>query len=739
MRYLLSLTFIFIYANPLFAQSLNWSEDIASIIFNKCTSCHHQGGVAPFALTSYQEVTARASIISHVINHGEMPPWPPDDNFSQFTHNRDLTQQEVDDITIWINTGTALGDTALAPCPPTFGEGTFLGTPDLKLTIPYYKSKATAFSDDYVCFALPTNLATDRYVEAVEVVPGNPEIVHHVIMYVDPNGTYPTDTVGGDCMGPSSTGVLGAYAPGSLPTIYPNGGGTSTLGVKVPAGSNIILAMHYPEGSAGELDSTSIHLFFYPQGTSSVREVSVAPVAFDLSFCIPPNQTYTLTDNNTIPFDLSVLSVFPHMHLLGSSIISYAITPQNDTIKLINIPHWDFEWQDFYYFKNLIKIPAGSTVFSKATYDNTTNNPHNPNFPPQTVCGGLNTTDEMFIVSLQVTPYISGDENISIEDLLSPPEPTISANGPTTLCSGDTVTLTANSGYSSYQWCPTGETTQSIEVTMPGAYYVEVTDAKGVSGNSNTIIAEECVSVTMQIKAFLGGPYNSGAGLMNDNLRTGGLIPLTEPYGSVFTHVNPGGGETIDTAILLATGDNAIVDWLFVELRDEDDSSTVLATRSALIQRDGDIVDIDGVSALSFEGLAHDNYFVVLRHRSHLGIMTANAYSLDTAIATIDFSSGGLTYGTDAQQGVNGKFVMWSGDVILDGIVKYSGLNNDRDQILLRIGGVVPTNVESGYYVEDVNCDGIVRYSGMDNDRDIILLNIGGAVPTNTVQEQLPD
>lgn len=256
------------------------------------------------------------------------------------------------------------------------------------------------------------------------------------------------------------------------------------------------------------------------------------------------------------------------------------------------------------------------------------------------------------------------------------------------------------------------------------------------TATDNFCITSSAPEVLLAASAFMQGPYDAGTGLMDDDLRVGNWVPLTEPYtGLGFTHVL-GGGESTTTAVLSVTGSNAIVDWVLLELRSGTNSATVIATRSALIQRDGDIVDVNGTSAVSFP-VAAGNYYVALRHRNHLGCMAATLLALSSTATTMDFRTVS-TFGAEAQLDIAGTKIMWTGNVMLDDAVRYTGTNNDRDPILTVIGGVVPTNTITGYLLEDVNMDGNARYTGTNNDRDLILENIGGTVPTNIRTEQLP-
>lgn len=244
-------------------------------------------------------------------------------------------------------------------------------------------------------------------------------------------------------------------------------------------------------------------------------------------------------------------------------------------------------------------------------------------------------------------------------------------------------------------------------------------------------------SILVAPKLFLEGPYGSGP-IMSDALRTAALIPGTEPYTALgFTHVG-GGGETINANVLNTTGNNAIVDWVFLQLRNATAGYPVIATRCALVQRDGDVVDMDGLSAVAFTAPA-GSYHVAVLHRNHLGAMTATTRALSATATVVDFTaSGTTTFGTEARKTVGSVQVLWAGNCNTDNMLAYTGNPNDRDPILVRIGGSVPTSTVSGYYPEDVNLDGIVSYTGTLNDRDPILVNIGGSVPTSTRAQQLP-
>lgn len=411
--------------NASLAQTPTWCEDVAPIVYKKCTSCHNPTGIGPMSFMSYSAAFPYASWMSAEVAARRMPPWPPDTSYRRYVHDykRILTQAELNTIVNWANNGAPEGDTTKAPTPPVYTSKLTLGTPDLKLQIPTYKSKAVA-DDDYVCFSIPSGLLNRRTVKAVEILPGNPAIVHHCLIFIDTMGTYATDT-SGKCGGPTTNAVLlGSYEPGGSPTIFPDDGNTNRFGVNVPPGSNIVLAMHYPHGSAGQYDSTTVNLHFYPQSATGIRQVLAGPIIQNWSFCIDADSVQTITakypsGTAKIPVDISALAVFPHMHLLGKYIDCYTVDQNSDTVPLIRINNWNFDWQDSYFFQKIVKIPFNSKVYSSATYDNTSANPFNPNSPPQKVCAGLNTTDEMFLVFIHYTLYKKGDEYINQDSLRS--------------------------------------------------------------------------------------------------------------------------------------------------------------------------------------------------------------------------------------------------------------------------------------------------------------------------------
>ena len=269
-------------------------------------------------------------------------------------------------------------------------------------------------------------------------------------------------------------------------------------------------------------------------------------------------------------------------------------------------------------------------------------------------------------------------------------------------------------------------------------FYGVVTGAKVAS------IAESVTTyswVKLAARVFLQGPYDSGTGLMSDALRSASLLPTTQPYTSLgysYTGTTVSDGTVAPGIFTTVSGNNAIVDYVIVELRNPLTPSTVLASCPALLQRDGDVVALDGRSVLTV-AIAPGTYHVALRHRNHLGVMTGTAIALGNNTTSVDLSSTGTgVYGSNATATSGTARLLWSGDVTYNKSLAYTGSGNDRDPILVTVGSTTPNNTVAGYSASDVNLDGSVKYTGSGNDRDPILVNVGSTAPNNIQNEQLP-
>jgi hypothetical protein len=393
-------------------------EHIAPIIFKNCVSCHRNGEIGPFSLTNYQEVKSHATMIKFVTSTRYMPPWTPIHGYGSFAQERGLSNEQIILINQWVDNNMPFGDSTKIPALPEFPTGSQLGTPDVVLTMSQKYTIKGNFKDTYRNFVVPTELLEDKDIAAIEFRPGNPKIVHHVNMYLDTSGTaraldaldpeYGYHGYGGIGFTPAAN--LIGWIPGISPHFFP-----ASLGIHFRKKSDIVLQFHYAPSATEQSDQSTINIFY--KKDTPVRPLSqftIEPrnLPTGQSFVIPPQKKKSFMGTITITEDISLMAIAPHMHLLGLSAKAFAITPTNDTIPLIAIDNWNFNWQGVYFFKNLVKLPKQSVVYYESLYDNTSDNPENPSFPPKPAVWGELTSDEMFMCYFFYVPYKTGDESI---------------------------------------------------------------------------------------------------------------------------------------------------------------------------------------------------------------------------------------------------------------------------------------------------------------------------------------
>ena len=422
---------------------VTYSEHIAKIIFTNCTPCHRPGSAGTFNLLTYEDAATKARNIELVTRSRFMPPYPADPSYNHFRDEKVLSDEEVSLISEWVHNGAPQGDLTKAPSAPLFAEESSFGKPDLVLHMKNAFFIEGNNKDHFMMMKIPFELPCDTFIRAIEIVAGNKKLVHHInahLIQYEPNakknlengkmfvnteqlnkaeayrelglanddGTYPLLT-------PSVTN----YLPGVETSFYPSGIGGYSVKQK---GILLLDNIHYGPSPIDTTDSTTFNIFFGPKaplrptaefilGTSGISKIEPPLV-------IQPGTIQKFRTHYTLPEDLSILTVNPHMHLLGKSFLAYALSPKGDTIHLINIPKWDFRWQYFYTFKNILKLEKRTTIFVEGVFDNTVNNPLNPFNPPQVVSereGSMRTTDEMFQFIVTFMPYKSGDESISLQ------------------------------------------------------------------------------------------------------------------------------------------------------------------------------------------------------------------------------------------------------------------------------------------------------------------------------------
>lgn len=406
------------------AQSVNWASDIAPILYENCVKCHRDGGIGHFSLVGYNNAFLFKNSIRYVTETRQMPPWKADPSYRHFAGETVLTDSEIQTIQTWVDTGALPGDLTEAPSDPVLPTGSQIGMPDLVLHTPPHTM--TALEDEYRCFVIPAGLAQTAFLRGLEVIPGNHEAVHHVLVYEDVSGqaksldaqTPEAGYVSFGGIGVQGARLVGAWVPGSRPSLLP-----PFMGIKLNAGADLVLQVHFPASALGMSEVSTVNLFFTP-GNQGIREVSMAPLLNHITslengpLFIPANTVKTFNAKFTSPQNGSLIAVAPHMHLIGQSIESYGLTPAGDTIPFIRIPDWDFHWQGSYTFQKVLKIPQGTKLYAHATYDNTLDNPDNPSNPPKNISLGEATTDEMMLVYFLYMAYQNGDENIVLDSTL---------------------------------------------------------------------------------------------------------------------------------------------------------------------------------------------------------------------------------------------------------------------------------------------------------------------------------
>jgi len=391
-----------------------YAHDVAPILQNHCIECHRPGQVAPFSLTTYKDAAAWAPDIVRYTQNGTMPPWKPAPGYGAFVgeHHYVLTAAEKEVLVKWAKAGAPAGDLSKTPPMPHYPSGWELGKPDLVFHSDQPYHVAADGDDVYRNFIIDPHFTHDAWVRAVEVHPDARAVVHHVIIYVDglhlspavsekyhkehPNDHEPGYTsFGGPGFVP--TGFLGGWAPGNAPQFAPPG-----VAMCIPKGALLVLQVHYHKNGVPQTDQTSFGLYLAKE---PVHKNAIVSMVANFGFRIPPGAPhYEVDAQTTVPVDCHVMSIMPHMHLLGKEMKLWATLPNGKEVPLIWIKNWDFNWQRTYWYRQPVALPKGTVVHLVAYYDNSSDNPFNPNRDhPKAVGWGEQTTDEMCIAFLFVT------------------------------------------------------------------------------------------------------------------------------------------------------------------------------------------------------------------------------------------------------------------------------------------------------------------------------------------------
>lgn len=393
-------------------------QDVQPILQKNCIGCHHTGGPGPFSLETYEDVERRSAFVQTVTESRYMPPWFADPTFSHFRNEKILTEAEIQTIGAWVKAGSKKGKApklVKMSAPVTFPK------PDLVLPMLTPFQIPPNGTEQFRIFIIPTNTTEERYAQGIDFRPGNLRQAHHARLMLDTTQQLRPDD--GIMAGDPNTALnrlnvklvdyfWHGWVPGNFATFYPPG-----FGKRLPAGSDIVLNMHYSPTSKPETDQSQVLIYWAKEKPRRLVKTLTLDESWisNQPFKIPANQVVKFYMRSPLlPNDLSFINVLPHMHLLGKSFKSYAITPQGQIINIIKIDDWNFNWQMTYQFEQLIKLPKGSVIYAEAVYDNTANNPRNPHFPPQEVTYGWGTFNEMMNLIFEYLDYEVGDEKLDL-------------------------------------------------------------------------------------------------------------------------------------------------------------------------------------------------------------------------------------------------------------------------------------------------------------------------------------
>jgi peroxiredoxin len=373
--------------------TLTFAKDISRIMQNHCQECHRPGQIGPMPLLTYEDASSWAEMIREVVSEKRMPPWLADPKHGNFRNNRSLSKEQRETLLSWIDQGCPKGDDKDLPQPKKFADGWFIGLPDAVFTMPkefVVPAKADKNGLQYQYFEVSTHFKDDVWIQAAEAKPGNRAVVHHIIVYIATKGKRAGE--GEDGIG---NGYLVAYAPGDLGVIYPPGAAK-----KIPKGAKLVFQVHYTPNGTESADLSSVALIFAKEPPQN--EVRTRGIAQE-SLLIPAGKdNHRVTSTTVFDKDVTLWTLFPHMHLRGKSFEYRVVYPDGKSEILLSIPNYDFNWQGTYVLEKPLFLKKGSRIDCTAFYDNSKNNPNNPD-PTKAVRWGDQTWEEMMIGFIDYT------------------------------------------------------------------------------------------------------------------------------------------------------------------------------------------------------------------------------------------------------------------------------------------------------------------------------------------------
>jgi peroxiredoxin len=379
------------------STEITYSKTIAPILNRRCVVCHREGDIGPFSLTSYDDASAWSGMIREVVRSRRMPPWHADPRYGRFANDARLSDEEVQAILRWVENGAPQGDPNDAPPASAFVDGWRIGKPDRIIVMPRPYWVPAEGEVKYQYFRVDPAFTEDQWVRAAECRPGNRAVVHHMLVFVQP----PFADRLGQRQAPIG-GWLAGFAPGSRPMVLGDG-----MAKRIPKGAKLIFQMHYTPNGSPQQDRSSVGLVL-AQPDSIKYQVTTRRAA-NVRFEIPPHaEDYRIEATTRLGQDGLLLAMFPHMHLRGKSFRYEAIFPDGRREILLEVPRYDFGWQNSYVLAQPRQIPKGTRMHCVACYDNSSKNRSNPD-PSAAVRWGDQTWEEMMIGYFDVATPVVGE------------------------------------------------------------------------------------------------------------------------------------------------------------------------------------------------------------------------------------------------------------------------------------------------------------------------------------------
>jgi len=391
-------------ARPATAQaSPTFYKDVLPILQDHCQVCHRPGEVAPMPLVTYEETRPWAGAMAHSVGMRMMPPWFADPQYGHFANDPSLTDPQIETIMAWAAAGAPSGESKDAPSPRQWAEGWNIPQPDLIVKMPKPVEIPAHGEVEYTYEIVPTHFGEDRWVQMAEFRPGSAAHVHHAVVYIrPPNAEWLRHAPVGEPFTASTladpierrqahettSDLLLVYAPGSSPDQWPDG-----MAKFVPAGSDLVFQMHYTTNGTAAQDQTSMGLVF---SKTPPKQRVITLQLNNHALIIPPGAAdFRVEVQGSLPNDATLLSFFPHMHLRGKR-FEYDIVHDDGSVEVLLRVNYHFHWQLSYKLAEPRWLKAGTKLRAIAWYDNSKNNPHNPD-PTKMVTWGDQTSDEMMV------------------------------------------------------------------------------------------------------------------------------------------------------------------------------------------------------------------------------------------------------------------------------------------------------------------------------------------------------